>query len=137
MDLDPDKSLSNQKSGPGDNVKTVAKVKKKKPIKRKKIYWDTVDESKINEESIWGLITAEGDITMEKLEFDTKEFEELFTDQGKPTLKKKSGDGGSKKEKDKKKTISVIDGKRAMNGGIILARIKLSFDEVAAKVNKM
>lgn len=136
MDLDPEKSLSSQKGAAVGKSKTVVKPKKKKPIKRKKIYWDTVDESKVNEESIWGLITAEGDITMEKLEFDTKEFEDLFTDQGKPVAKKQAS-GGSKKQKDQKKSVSMIDGKRAMNGGIILARIKVSFDEVATRVNQM
>ena len=135
MDLDPEKSLSSQKSG-GSKAKAPAKVKKKKPVKRKKIYWDTVEDSKVNMDSIWGQITAEGDMTMDKLKFDLKEFEELFTDQGKPKEKKKSG-GESKKEKDKKKVVTFIDGKRAMNGGIILARIKVGFNDVVKLVNQM
>lgn len=138
VDLDPDKSLASQRGGGAKPKKAAAKPKKKKPIKRKKIYWDTIDESKIDEESIWGMVTKDGEITMDKLEFDMQEFEELFTDQSKPGDKKKKAAAGGAKKKDKKKeVVSVVDAKRAMNGGIVLARIKLEFKEVENRVNKM
>ena len=135
MDLDPEKSIASQR-GVSNTKKVTAKPKPKKKIKRKKIYWNTVDEENVGNDSIWGMITSEGEITMKDLKFDEKEFEELFTDQGKPTQKKKQSGGKSKKE-EKKKSVSVIEGKRAMNGGIILARIKVSFQEVAERVNNM
>ena len=36
-----------------------------------------------------------------------------------------------------KKSVQVIDAKRGMNGGIILARIKMDFDDFAFSVDKL
>jgi hypothetical protein len=65
------------------------------------------------------------------------EFENLFTESANPaekSAKKASSNSGSSK---KKETVQLIDGKRSMNGGIILARLKMPYSEIAAMVNIM
>ena len=76
-----------------------------------------------------------GSVKMDKLKYDVKEFEELFTESADPADrdKKKKAKADSKQ----KKSVQVIDGKRSMNGGIILARIKMSHDEMADVVDRM
>jgi hypothetical protein len=36
-----------------------------------------------------------------------------------------------------KKSVQVIDGKRSMNGGIVLLRLKIDYGKIAKMVNKM
>ena len=70
---------------------------------------------------------------MKKLNYDEKEFEELFTESADPRDKKKS-----KSEKTTaKKLVQVIDPKRSMNGAIILTRLKIDYAVIARTVTKM
>jgi len=66
---------------------------------------------------------------METLEYDVKEFEDLFTESADPADRTKN----KKKKTDtsQKKSVQVIDGKRSMNGGIILARLKVEYSTIA------
>lgn len=66
-----------------------------------------------------------------------KEFENLFTESSNPAEKKKQARSGGEKSSKQKKSIQVIDGKRDMNGGIILARLKLEYSKLANMVDRM
>ena len=128
LDLDPNKSVAFQMQKKGSANKTP--VKKKKRVRRKKIYWNPVDPGKLNEDSMWSIMR--GSIIMDKLNYDVKEFEDLFTESADPADQKKKPE-----KKAAKKTIQVIDGKRSMNGGIILARLKMDYKRTAEIVEKL
>jgi hypothetical protein len=133
MDLDPDKSVAfqlRQKSGRGMHRK-----KEKKRVRRKKIYWTPIDPGKVNEESIWSMVR--GSVVMDKLKYDPKEFENLFTESTNPADKKKAAASSGDKSKQAKKSVQVIEGKRSMNGGIILARLKMEYPQIAEMVDAM
>ena len=133
MDLDPNKSVDFQLKKKKEGGKITKKEKKLK-VRRKKIYWNALDKSKVNKDSLWGKI--KGLIGMEKLEIDTTEFESLFTETLDPTQKKKKT-ASEKNASKQKKSVQVIEGKRGMNGGIILARLKMDFAELARIVDHM
>ena len=141
LDLDHDKSVEYQRAmashrGKKKKVTKKKEESKKKPkVRRKKIFWTPVEESTIEDNSLWSMI--KGSYDFESLKVDQDEFESLFTDTMNPAEKKKKvtkeNDGASKQ----KKSVQVIDAKRGMNGGIILARIKLEFSKIAGMVNEM
>ena len=81
---------------------------------------------------MWHIVR--GSIAMDKLSYDVKEFEDLFTESADPKDKKKKTGTSAKAEK---KAVQVIDGKRSMNGGIILARLKIDYSRIAEIVDKM
>ena len=130
MDLDPEKSLKSQIGG--SKKKKSGKKSQKKKVRRKKIYWTPIDSDKLAEDSLWSMV--QGTIQMDKLKYDNKEFENLFTDTSDPTAKKKKAASTSGDKSKQKKSVQIIDGKRGMNGGIILARIKISFSDLAKTV---
>jgi hypothetical protein len=131
MDLDPNKSLQSQIK------KTLTEERKEKKIKvrRKKIYWNAIDKSKVRKDSIWGQIM--GMVNLEKLDYDTNEFESLFTESLDPAQKKADSQRIREDKPKQKKSVQVIDGKRGMNGGIILARLKMNFKEMAHIIDYM
>ena len=131
MDLDPEKSIASQRKKKGSKA---PKKEKKPKVRRKKIYWTAIDKSKVQKDSLWGQIR--GMIGIEKLKIDTSEFESLFTETLDPSQKKKKKTSESK-EAAPKKSVQVIEGKRGMNGGIILARLKMDFNELAEIVDHM
>jgi hypothetical protein len=129
MDLDPNKSVAYQMKTSTSSKKSPAK-KKKKRIRRKKIYWNPINPANLKEDSMWHIVKDA--VNMAKLHYDQQEFEELFTESADPKDKKKK-----KTEKAAKKLIQVIDAKRSMNGGIILARLKIEYSKIAEIVTKM
>ena len=132
MDLDPNKSIKSQTK----KKRSKAPKKEKKPkVRRKKIYWNAIDKSKVQQNSLWGKIR--GMVSMDKLKIDTTEFESLFTETLDPSQKKKKKSNTDTDSAKPKKSVQVIEGKRGMNGGIILARLKMDFKEVAQVVNHM
>ena len=135
LDLDPTKSISSQRSGtvvPQPNQFMFQK--KKKPVKRKKIFWNPLNSGQIKADSLWS--NVKGRLQMSQLKYDEKEFADLFTESTDPVDKLRSN--VDKKVKAKaKKSVQVIDGKRSMNGGIILARLKLGYSKIAEMVEKM
>lgn len=112
--------------------KPAVKRKKKKKIRRKKIYWNPIDPKKLKDDSLWNIVRDH--IAMGNLEYDQKEFEELFTESAEAGAKQKKM-GPAKKEA--KKAVQAIDPKRSMNGGIVLSRIKTDREKVAEFVDKM
>ena len=71
---------------------------------------------------------------MHQLKYDEKEFEDLFTESADPADKKIAKQN---KESRTKKAVQVIDGKRSMNGGIILGRLKMDYEKIAEMVDQM
>lgn len=72
---------------------------------------------------------------MDNLNYDIKEFEDLFTESADPADRKKNKK--TKTDSKQKKSVQVIDGKRSMNGGIVLARMKVEYSVIAKAVNEM
>lgn len=138
MDLDPEKSEEYQKAVASRKKSTLKKSSAKEPkkpkVRRKKIYWKPIEESKIDDNSLWSMI--KGSFDFDSLKFDQDEFESLFTDTTNPEDKKKVVSENTSTSK-QKKSVQVIDAKRGMNGGIILARLKIDFPVLAEMVNNM
>ena len=140
MDLNPEKSveyqkaMSSRKSKKKTKKKTPKKDPKKPKVRRKKIFWSPIEESKINDNSMWSMI--KGSYDFDSLKVDQDEFASLFTDTSNPADKKKATKEKPNESK-QKKSVQVIDAKRGMNGGIILARIKIEFPLLAEMVTKM
>ncbi|KAL7489856.1 hypothetical protein ACHAW6_015582 [Cyclotella cf. meneghiniana] len=138
MDLDPEKSEEYQKAVASRKKLTLKKASAKEPkkpkVRRKKIYWRPIEESKIDDNSLWSMI--KGSFDFDSLKFDQDEFESLFTDTSNPEDKKKIVSEKTSTSK-QKKSVQVIDAKRGMNGGIILARLKIDFPVLAEMVNNM
>ena len=143
MDLDPEKSVAyqiamkNRKASGGKGGKGGPPKKKKKKVRRKKIYWTPLDPSKVIDGTLWSMV--KGELDMEKLSYDRAEFDSLFTESTDPADKKKKAGAKqqSSNKKKKKEQVQVIDGKRSMNGGIVLARLKMSYERIAEMVNEM
>jgi len=130
MDLDPNKSVDFQM---GPSRRRRQSTKKKKRVMRKKIYWNPINPEQVKEDSLWSIV--KGRVQMQSLKYDVKEFEDLFTQSAEPAdQKKKRASTAAKKAK---RAVQVIDGKRSMNGGIILLRLKLDYKKIAQMVDKM
>ena len=74
---------------------------------------------------------------MQNLTYDSTEFENLFTDTTDPKKKKANEEKKSEGASKQKKSVQFVDGKRGMNGGIVLARIKLTYVQMASMVDEM
>lgn len=135
MDLDHDKSVVFQLAKKGGNGTRSARKKPRKRVRRKKIYWTPIAPEKIVDGSLWSMV--KGMLEMEKLTYDPKEFEILFTESTNPAEKKKEAEARGGSASKKKENVQLIDGKRSMNGGIILARLKMSYAQIAGMVNIM
>ena len=135
LDLDPTKSISSQVHGAGIHASNqMVFQKKKKPVKRKKIFWNPLNSGQIKADSLWS--NVKGRLQMSQLKYDEKEFADLFIESTDPTDKSKFSIDQKVKTK-AKKSVQVIDGKRSMNGGIILARLKLGYSKIADMVENM
>jgi hypothetical protein len=131
LDLNPDHSFSSQTNTP------VAKrsIVPKKKVRRKKIFWKPIEPEQIKEDSLWSLV--KGKVSMSHLNYDLKEFEDLFTESADPADKKKKKKPKANASNAKKKAVRVIDGKRSMNGGIILLRLKMDYGKIADMLDRM
>jgi len=116
---------------------------KNKSRRRTRLHWDTTREE-VKSGSVWALVQEDKDITIDESEikhlFEAKQNSncQLETD-GCMEGKGAKQNNGPKRRVNKMKQVSVkvIDQKRANNGGIVLARIKISFDEIARVIDKM
>ena len=82
LDLNPDMSLECQKSSLAfaksycsSDRKSHKKSSKKPSVRKKKVYWDGIDKSEIQNGSLWSMLEK---VTFESLGAG-EEFEELFT----------------------------------------------------------
>lgn len=132
LDLDPFKSMASQTKLEVKG-RSQQPLKKKKRVRRKKIYWNPLNSGQIKANSLWSHV--KGRLQMSQLKYDEKEFADLFTESADPTdTTKKIQMRDSSKAK---KSVQVIDGKRSMNGGIILARLKVNYKKIAEMVDSM
>lgn len=109
IDKDPSELIPLEVQKP---VSKATKSSIKQALRKKKIHWKPLDASKVGKDSLW----ADKD---EDIELDEDEFNRLFVES---CENKKSPINKIKVEK---KKVSVIDAKRAQNGSISLARIKM------------
>ena len=105
-------------------------AKKAEPIpkdkfRRTRVHWDTHEEVKST--SVWAMVNQDPDV--EDIEIDESEFAELFQAEVGKTL---AIDSNASK---KTNAVKVIDPKRANNGGIVLARLKITYEEMAVAID--
>lgn len=104
--------------------------KPKDTKRRARLHWKTL--GKVTRNSLWSKIEKEPEVT--EIDFDEDEFQELFQADIAKSAGTPKGIGANRK---KGAAVRVIDAKRANNGGIILARVKMSHDEMADAVDRM
>ncbi len=104
--------------------------------RRTRLHWDTAGVA-INSNSVWAMVDA--DDSLDALEIDEGEFATLFQAELSATAGNGAGAGGNRGNGGggKKGVVQVIDPKRANNGGIILARLRMSYDDMARAVERM
>ena len=109
---------------------TKSSAKPKDTIRRMRIHWEAMHHESIANNSVWAMLTSDPEV--EQLDIDESEFKELFQAeiQEKKELLKSQ-------ESSKTNVVKVIDAKRANNGGIILARVKMSFGELADSIERL
>ena len=117
-------------------------MKEKDTHRRLRLYWDTLEDTEVNSNSIWEQLDK--DEERKPLNIDDGEFMNLFQAEikagnpssggvgGGATGGVGGGGGGSNRN-----VVQVIDPKRANNGGIILARLGMTYDDIAQAVNEM
>ena len=106
------------------------KTAKQAVVRKKRLHWKALDASKVGDNTLW----ANNQDHDDDIKLDEDEFNQLFVDKGENQVAKPDV---SNKDNGKKKRINIIDMKRAQNGGISLARIKLSFPDVRTKIENM
>ena len=99
-------------------------------VRKKKLYWKTVDHTRVGADSIWHRSEAES----EAVEIDKEEFERLFVES---VEAQKKAEASKPAQEQKKQKVNLIDAKRGQNAGIALARIKKSFDQVRKAIADM
>ena len=134
MNGDHNAPASKKNSGSSSfSSSTASKVQKppKDTHRRTRLHWDTVP--KVRHNSVWALVNQDPDV--EDINIDEKEFAQLFQAEltSNTTSMIPTKNSGTKK----RTAVKVIDPKRANNGGIILARIKVSYEEMAVAIDKM
>jgi hypothetical protein len=124
LELDTTKSLKSQtRSESKGGMREHGSPKDK--FRRTRVHWETHDAIRSN--TLWAMVNRDPEVA--ELNVDEEEFTSLFqaelrpVQQSAPTVATEQG------------AVKVIDKKRANNGGITLARIKLSYSEVAAAVD--
>lgn len=130
MDLDHNAPLPSSFGGGG--AKMTSK-REKDTHRRTRLHWDT-SGVQVNSNSVWALMEDDKELEHMCDNIDEQEFTTLFQAEIKSAIS-----GGAKPEgpQAKKSVVQVIDPKRANNGGIILARLRMSYDDLAKAVDKM
>ena len=96
-------------------------------FRRTRVHWNTIGEVKST--SVWALVNQDQDV--KDIEIDESEFAELFqAELGQTAIP----DADSSK---KRNAVKVIDPKRANNGGIVLARLKITYEEMAGAIDSI
>jgi len=126
---------SSSNNGASSSSTTSRKQQRQKDTHRRtRLHWETLEDTKVNSNSVWAMV--EEDAEIDKIEIDEKEFTNLFQAE----LKLTSGagaSGGGGNTSSNKNVVQVIDPKRANNGGIILARLRISYDDMAQAVDRI
>lgn len=104
----------------------------KDTYRRTRLHWEILRQ--VRASSLWAKI--DNDPELEDIHIDEEEFAQLFQAEltpNQPTNKSLV----SSSAKRKGAAVRVIESKQANNGGIILARLKLTHDEMADAVDRM
>lgn len=96
--------------------------------RRARLHWKTLRS--VTSNSLWAKIDQDDELGA--IKFNEKEFQELFQMEKASDAEQK---GASASNEPKRGGVRVIDPKRANNGGIILARLKMSHDDMADAVD--
>ena len=110
------------------NAEKKQEKKQKETHRRARLHWKTIGNVVRN--SLWAKVEKE----IDDIDIDEDEFEELFKADLQAPKKTDSAANATKK---KGAAVRVIDAKRANNGGIILARLKMTHDEMADAVDRI
>lgn len=126
MDQDHDLPVQRKRPESGED-----EPKEHDSHRRARLHWKPL--RKVTSNSLWAKIDQ--DEALENIEIDEEEFQELFQ-------LEKSADNGMRamaavNAGPKRGAVRVIDPKRANNGGIILARLKMSHDDMADAVDRI
>ncbi len=107
-----------------------AKKRQRDTHRRTSLHWETLD-IQLNPNSVWARL--QDDEELDWIEINGKEFTSLFKwGISKGAAVPSGGAGGASRN-----VVQVIDPKRANNGGIILARLRMSYDDMAKVVERM
>lgn len=112
------------------NSSSSTKAKKQKDTHRRtRLHWDTI-VGKVKSNTVWALVNK--DEELDNIVIDETEFTSLFQAEIKT-----SSAPVEKSSSSARSVVQVIDPKRANNGGIILARLRMSYDDMAKAVERM
>jgi hypothetical protein len=135
--LNPEKSLSEQQQSKIKEAPTTPKKTKGSTIVRKRLHWNKIDESKLAENSFWNQAKDQTSFQLAGLDIDNEEFASLFTSSpNKKPLTTSNAAPDAKKPKSNQK-VQLIDGRRRMNGSILLKKFKVNYLELARQVDQM
>lgn len=121
LDGDHNAPVKGKKKKEAKKQETLPKDK----YRRTRVHWHT--HEKVKSDSVWAMVNEDPDI--EHIEIDESEFAELFQAEVGQTA---TIDTNSTK---KANAVKVIDPKRANNGGIVLARLKITYEEMAIAID--
>jgi hypothetical protein len=96
--------------------------------RRARLHWKPL--RKVTSNSLWAKIDQE----IDNIEIDEEEFQELFQVEKNASA---APVGASATKIKRGSSVRVIDAKRANNGGIVLARLKMSHDDMADAVDRI
>ena len=135
INMDPEKPLSAQQSKPKEAKKP---VKPKAPkVARKRLHWNKIDESKLHEKSFWNQAKGEPSLQLKGLDIDNEEFTSLFTASVNKSAAQKKDPAADTKKPAKNQKVQLIDGRRRMNGSILLTKFKVDYKVLAKQVDAM
>ena len=125
MDQDHDlPAASGKKADDGDHPK------EKDSHRRARLHWNTL--RKVTSNSLWAQIDQDDSLN---IEIDEQEFRNLF--QAEKNESSAAATSTAASQLRRSSAVRVIDPKRANNGGIILARLKMSHDDMADAVDRI
>jgi hypothetical protein len=135
ISLDPDKPLYSQQQSKAKAAPTPNKAIGPKVV-RKRLHWNKIDESKLSENSFWNQ-AKEQSLQLVGLDFDNEEFASLFTSSPMKSPSATPKDAPDAKKPKSNQKVQLIDGRRRMNGSILLKKFKVNYTVLARQVDKM
>lgn len=126
-DLSTLASVSNTAIHTECQVAPSLKKMSKDMYRRTRLHWVAAPSA---QNSVWHWVKNDSDVSQFKI--DDKEFSDLFQ-----LERQNNGSINQVKETFPESVVKVIDSKRANNGGIILARLKMSYDGIAKAIEIM
>ena len=135
INLDPEKPMSSQLQPKVEETQKDSKPKGGN-VARKRIHWNKIDESKLSVDSFWNQAKEHSSLQLVGLDFDNEEFASLFTSPVKHHTNPEKSASVTPKATSKQK-VQLIDGRRRMNGSILLTKFKVDYKTLARQVDTM